>query len=122
MLKAHTRMADFIVYDTGEDRMWLVIHELSKGALAKKRSVGRIQLSTTLNMLCKSPTIKAFMNDFKNKRCILSAKDDRVLTPNGIADAFMEVYQIQPDPLEFNFGVINRFGFKAFETSKVMLV
>ena len=63
------------------------------------------------------------MGKFSNKLCITSAKDERKLTttPNGMADAFMEAYSVQPEPLEFNFGVINRFGFRAFETSKVIL-
>ena len=67
--------------------------------------------------------MKAFIGKFSNKLCITSAKDERKLTttPNGMADAFMEAYSVQPEPLEFNFGVINRFGFRAFETSKVIL-
>lgn len=121
LLKDHTRMADFIVYDTGESRMWIVVHELSKGAVENKRGRARIQLSSTLNMLCKSPEVKEFIDGFKHKWCVLSARDERVLSPLGMADAFMEAYAVQPEPLEFNFGVINRFGFRAFETSKVVL-
>ena len=115
------RMADFLVYDESDGRKWFVVHELSKGELKNKRSRGRIQLSATLNMLCKCPAMKEFIDGFRNKRCILSAHDERVLTPKGMADAFMEAYTILPEPIEFNYGVINRFGFKAFETSKVIL-
>ena len=101
----------------------ILIHELSKGSVQNKRNRARLQLSATLNMLCKSEKVKAFIGKFSNKWCITSAKDDRKLTttPNGMADAFMEAYSVQPEPLEFNFGVINRFGFRAFETSKVIL-
>lgn len=121
LLKDHTKMADFIVYDTGESRAWLVVHELSKGAVENKRGRARIQLSSTLNMLCKSPEVKTFIDGFRHKWCVLSARDERVLSPQGMADAFMEPYKVQPEPMEFNFGVINRFGFRAFETSKVVL-
>lgn len=121
MLKDHTKMADFIVYDTSEDHVWLVIHELSTGLIKNKRNVARLQLSSTVNMLCKSPEVKAFIDGFSHKSCIVSANDERVLTPNGMADAFMEAYTVQPDPIEFNYGVINRFGFRAFETSKIVL-
>ena len=121
LLKDHTRMADFIVYDTGASRVWLVVHELSTGSVDNKRGRARIQLSSTLNMLCQSPEVKEFIEGFKYKWCVLSARDERVLSPHGMADAFMEAYTVQPEPLEFNFGVINRFGFRAFETSKVIL-
>ena len=123
LLKDNTKMADLIVYDREESRVWIVIQELSKGTVQNKRNRARLQLSATLNMLCKSEKVKAFIGKFSNKWCITSAKDDRKLTttPNGMADAFMEVYSVQPEPLEFNYGVINRFGFKAFETSKVIL-
>lgn len=123
LLKDNTKMADLIVYDREESRVWIVVHELSKGAVQNKRNRARLQLSATLNMLCKSEKVKTFIGKFKNKWCITSAKDDRKLTttPNGMADAFMEVYSVQPEPLEFNYGVINRFGFRAFETSKVIL-
>ena len=119
--KDHTRMADFIVYEPSDKHEWLVIHELSMGSVDNKRNRGRIQLSSTLNMLCKSPAIKAFIDGFRHKWCILSANDKRVLTPNKMADAFMEPYSVLPEPQEFNFGVIRRFGFQAFETSKVVL-
>ena len=123
LLKDNTKMADLIVYDREESRVWIVIQELSKGAVQNKRNRARLQLSATLNMLCKSEKVKAFIGKFSNKWCITSAKDDRKLTttPNGMADAFMEAYSVQPEPLEFNYGVINRFGFRAFETSKVIL-
>lgn len=121
MFKDHTKMADFIVYDTQESRVWFIIQELSKKGVKNKRSDAKLQLSTTVNMLCKSNAVKAFIDGFSHKICVVSACDDRVLTPDGMADAFMEVYTVQPDPLEFNYGVINRFGFRAFETSKVII-
>lgn len=121
MLKSQSKMADFIVYDTQESRVWFVIQELSRKDIKNKRSVAKLQLNATVNMLCKSKTVKAFIDGFEHKTCIMSASDERVLTPNGIADAFMEAYSVQPDPIEFNYGVIRRFGFRAFETSKVIL-
>jgi hypothetical protein len=123
MLKDNTKMADLIVYDRADSRVWIVVHELSKGSIANKRNRARLQLSSTLNMLCKSEKVKAFIGGFSNKWCITSARDERrlVATPDGMADAFMEAYTVFPEPLEFNFGVIKRFGFRAFETSKVVL-
>lgn len=122
LLKDNTKMADLIVYDREESHKWFVVHELKKGAVKNKRNLAQKQLNATVNMLFKAKEMKAFIDGFSNKMCIYSAKDERVLTtPNGIADAFLEVYEVLPDPREFNYGVINRFGFRAFETSKVIL-
>lgn len=122
IFKQHTRMADFIVYDTSETHVCIVIHELSKGDLNNKRGRGRVQLSTTVDMLCRSKSIKEFVDGFTNKWCVLSASDERVLnTPNGMADSFMNAYSIMPQPTKFQFGAMKRLGFWGYETSKVIL-
>ena len=66
LLKDNTKMADLIVYDRDESRVWIVIHELSKGSVQNKRNRARLQLSATLNMLCKSEKVKAFIGKFSN--------------------------------------------------------
>lgn len=115
-------MADFIIYDTSENYVWIVIQELSKGSVNNKRGRGRVQLSTTVDMLCRSKSIKEFVDGFANKWCVLSANDERNLTtPNGMADSFMSVYSILPEPTKFQFGAMRRFGFWGYETSKVIL-
>ena len=121
LLKDGLHCADFIVYDSGENRAWLIVHELSKGAEKNKRSQGRLQLSNTLDMLCKSPEVKELINGFKNKWCVLSAHDERIVSPMDMAAPFMLAYTVLPEPREFHFGSIRRFGFRAFETSKVVL-
>ena len=121
MFKQHSRMADFIVYDASERHVWVVINELSAGDVGNKRGKGRIQLSYTVELLCRSKAIKAFLDTFAHKWCVLSAKDDRVVTPSGMADAFMNAYTILPEPLEFRFGAMKRLGFTGYETSKVVL-
>jgi len=121
MLKNHTRMADFVVYDTSESHVWIVINELSNGVEDNKRGKGRAQLSNTIDLLCRSVSIKAFVETFTNKWCVLSASDKRVLTYNGWAEGFMEAYSILPEPLKFQFGAMKRLGFMGYETSKVVL-
>lgn len=123
ILKQHTRMADFIVYDTSENNVWIIIHELSKGDVNNKRNRGRVQLATTIEMLNRSKNIKKFIENFTNKWCVLSARDERVLhTPCGMADAFMNAYTILPEPMKFQFGAMKRLGFWGYETSKVILI
>ena len=122
MFKKNTLIADFIVYDTSENNVWIIIHELSKGILKNKSQHGQVQLERTVDLLCRSKGIKNFVDTFKNKWCVLSAYDERVIqTPNGIADAFMNSYTILPEPLKFQFGAMKRLGFMGFETSKIVL-
>lgn len=123
LLKPHTHRADLIVYDTSDNHAWIIIHELSTGNVANKRNLGRIQLSKTIDLLCKSEYINRFIIFFVNKCCVLSACDERVLqTPKGIADAFINSYSILPEPLMFQFGAMKRLGFMGYETSKLVLV
>lgn len=123
MFKQHKRMADFIVYDTAEKHVWIIIHELSTGEVANKRGKGRAQLAYTIELLCRSESIRKIIEVIPNKWCVLSARDERVLqTPDGMADAFMNAYKIIPEPVKFQFGAMKRLNFMGFETSKVLLV
>ncbi len=123
MLKQHKHMADFVVYDTSENHVWIVIHELSKGKVINKRNLGRKQMEATIDMLCRSENIKKFIEPFANKLCVLSAHDERILqTPNDIADAFMNAYKILPEPVKFQYGSMKRLGFWGYETSKIVLI
>lgn len=90
--------------------------------VCNKRGTAKLQLSYTIDLLCRSERIKNFIKDIPNKWCILSARDERVLqTPSGMADAFMNAYEIIPKPLKFQFGPMKRLGFIGYETSKVIL-
>lgn len=120
-LKKGVKVADYIVYDTSDDKDYIIIHELSSEATAYKLREGRQQLSATLNLLYRSEAIGNFLNSFKYKLCYLSAKDGRGVQTNGLADGFMNAYSILPEPLKFNFGQIRRFGFDAYESSIVIL-
>ena len=110
------------MYDTSEEHVWIIIHELSTGDVNKKRGIAKLQLAYTIELLCRSEKIKNFIKDIPNKWCVLSARDERVLqTPDGMADAFMNAYEIVPEPTKFQFGPMKRLGFIGYETSKVIL-
>ena len=121
-LKDGVRMADFLVFDKSKDKIYFIVHELSDEKNSKKIKTARKQLSDTLNQLYKSATIADFINGFAHKICFLSAKDNRNIVPtDGMADGFNQIYQVLPDPLQFNWGQIGTHKFLAFETSYVEL-
>lgn len=120
-LKDGVKVADYIVYDTSQDRSYVIIHELSNEAVTTKRRAAKKQLSDTLNQLYKSDAIATFLDSFQHKICYLSAKDARGVQTNGLADGFMDVYSILPKPHPFNFGQIGTHGFDAYESSIVIL-
>lgn len=79
-------------------------------------------MSDTLNQLYQSETIGNFIEGFNQKLCYLSAKDcRRIVSSEGMADGFNEIYRILPEPMQFNWGQIGTHGFTAFETSYVNL-
>ena len=121
-LKDGVRMADFLVFDKSKDKIYFIVHELSDEKNSKKIKTARKQLSDTLNQLYKSATIADFINGFTHKICFLSAQDNRNIVPtDGMADGFNQIYQVLPDPLQFNWGQIGTHKFLAFETSYVEL-
>ena len=121
-LKDGVRVSDFLVYEEGESKALFIVHELSDENSSKKIRVARKQLSDTLNQLYQSETIGNFIEGFNQKLCFLSAKDSRrIVSSEGMADGFNEIYRILPEPMQFNWGQIGTHGFSAFETSYVNL-
>lgn len=121
-LKDGVKMADFLVYDKSDDYVYFIVNELSEGSSSNKIRTAKKQLSDTLNQLYKSRTIARFIDNFRNKVCFISAKDNRKIVPTGgLADGFMQIYRILPDPFQFNFGQIKTHNFTAFETSYINL-
>ena len=121
-LKDGVRVSDFLVYEEGESKALFIVHELSDENSSKKIRVARKQLSDTLNQLYQSEAIGNFIEGFNQKLCFLSAKDRRmIVSSEGMADGFNEIYRILPEPMQFNWGQIGTHGFSAFETSYVNL-
>lgn len=121
-LKDGVRVSDFLVYDEAESKALFIVHELSEENSGRKIKIARKQLSDTLNQLYQSVEIGKFIDSFKDKLCFLSAKDSRrIVTSEGMADGFNEIYKILPEPMQFNWGQIGTHKFSAFETSYVNL-
>ena len=113
--------ADYIVYDFSSSKTHFIVHELSNGKVGNKLSKARTQLFATLHLLFNAPRIKAFINSFSNKTCILTAGGTPICSPNGMADGFNQIYLILPDPIPINAKLITKRGFKAFETRNIKL-
>ena len=113
--------ADLLVYNTDGSHVYFFVQELCEGDVANKRSVAKIQLNTTLNLLYQSAEVRSFIDSFEKKMCFVSAKDGRVASPNNVADGFMQAYDIIPEPLPFSFGRIGALGFEAYESSIIEL-
>lgn len=121
-LKDGVRVSDFLVYDEGESKAIFIVQELSDERSGNKIKVTRKQLSDTLNQLYQSAEIGEFIDGFKTKLCFLSAKDTRtIVSSEGMADGFNEIYKVLPEPIKFNWGQIGTHKFSAFETSYVNL-
>ncbi len=113
--------ADYIVYDCSGSNAHFIIHELSDGKVGSKLSKARTQLFATLHLLFDAPRIKAFIESFSNKTCVLTAGSAPVCSPNGMADGFNQIYNMLPDPIPINAKLITNRGFKAFETRNIKL-
>lgn len=113
---------DYMAYDVSGQKHCMIIHELSQGNIRNKHKDGKKQLLNTVLLLSKIPEFQSFLNEFQgNCYCFLSAQGCVDVTPNNVADSFMEIYKKLPDPLPIDNFSITKRGFKAFETKVIRL-
>lgn len=113
---------DYIAYDSGAEKKYFIIHEVSSGNIANKHTDGRKQLLNTVFLLCSIKKINDILQgDFKGRYCFLSAKGCVKSTPNGNADSFMEIYNLLPDPIPIKNKAMEKRNFKAYETNAINL-
>lgn len=111
---------DLMVYTT-DSGSYFIIHELSRGSSANKRQDGKHQLGSTVQLLNRVPAIKQYLSAFSHRLCILSGADGAVNTPDGIADAFSEIYRQVAEPEPLNCALCKNGGFDAYITHNVVL-
>lgn len=111
---------DLLVYTTESDS-YFIIHELSRGASSNKRQDGKHQLGSTVQLLNRVPEIKQYLSAFSHRLCILSGADGAVSTPEGIADAFSEIYRQVAEPEPLSCALCKNGGFDAYITHNVVL-
>ena len=111
---------DLMVYTT-DSNSYFIIHELSIGSSTSKRKDGKHQLGNTVQLLNRIPEIKQYLSAFSYRLCILSGADGAVNTPDGIADAFSEIYRQVADPEPLNCSLCKNGGFDAYITHNIVL-
>lgn len=111
---------DLMVYTT-DSNSYFIIHELSIGSSTNKRKDGKHQLGSTVQLLNRIPEIKQYLSAFSYRLCILSGADGAVSTPDGIADAFSEIYRQVADPEPLNCTLCKNGGFDAYITHNIVL-
>lgn len=112
---------DYVVYTTDSDK-YLIIHELSEGRIESKRHKAVIQILNYLKFVTAIPAVRTYCNSFKNRLCFVSAKGCvEVPSPDGMADGFMNIYNLLPDPLPVSNQSLERMGFSAYASNVVNL-
>lgn len=112
---------DYIVYDTSDEKVYFIIHELSEGSIQNKKSKAMEQLLNMVRMLHEAPRSRQFCESFQKCFCYVSASGCVTETPFNMADGFMEAYKNLPEPLPLNNKSIENRGFKAYQTNVVKL-
>ncbi len=78
------------------------------------------QMQQTVQILNKSDLIKKKFSEITHKYCIFSTRQEKVLTPLGIADAFNRPYELIKNVQEKSWYPINQLGFKVFESDYIV--
>ena len=110
-----------LMVSTTDSNSYFIIHELSIGSSTNKRKDGKHQLGSTVQLLNRIPEIKQYLSAFSYRLCILSGADGAVNTPDGIADAFSEIYRQVADPEPLNCALCKNGGFDAYITHNIVL-
>lgn len=111
---------DLLAYTKNKNTIF-ILHELSIGNIGSKRSKARNQLFGTLHTLHNIANIWNTISQFKDRRCILSCRSSIAASPQGVADGFMAIYSVLPDPIPMNAAQITRLGFSAWETTDIKI-
>lgn len=113
---------DYVVY-TPDKPDYFIVHELSEGEVRSKLHKAVIQILNYLRFLSDNPESKTFIGLFDKRLCYVSAKGCvAVPTPDGIADGFMDIYSLLPDPQPIHNKSIEKMGFSAYATNVVRLL
>ena len=112
---------DYLAFDIDGRSDYFLLNELCEGKLQNKKQAGTNELSRTLQFLSGSTRLKNEMTSYKQRLCFLSVKEQLVLSPEGMADAFNNALRIIPPVYTLADGRITKAGFQAFVSCRIVL-
>lgn len=112
---------DYLAFDVDGQSDYFLLNELCEGKLANKKQAGTNELARTLQFLSGSTRLKNEMASFKHRLCYLSVKEQLVLSPVGMADAFNNAVMIIPPIYTLTDGRITKAGFQAYVSCRIVL-
>jgi hypothetical protein len=118
--KLGLKKPDFIVYDM-YGKSYFIVNELSQGDPDNKRTTAFKQMHSAIFHFDKTLKIKSFINEFRVKWCVFSNRKIPITTPEGIADAFVNIDKRLPEPIKHNYQPITKMGYDLIETASVTI-
>lgn len=112
---------DYLAFDTDGRSDYFLLNELCEGKLQNKKQAGTNELARTLQFLSGSTRLKNEMASYKHRLCYLSVKEQPVLSPVGMADAFNNAVMIIPPIYTLTDGRISKAGFQAYVSCRIVL-
>lgn len=112
---------DYLAFDIDGRSDYFLLNELCKGKLQNKKQDGTNELARTLQFLSGSTRLKNEMASYKQRICYLSVKEQPVLSPVGMADAFNNAVRIIPPVYTLTDGRIAKAGFQAYVSCRIVL-
>lgn len=112
---------DYLAFDIDGRFDYFLLNELCEGKLQNKKQAGTHELARTLQFLSGSPRLKNVMASYKYRLCFLSVKEQLVLSPKRMADAFNDAVRIIPPIYTLTDGRISNAGFQAYVSCRIVL-
>lgn len=112
---------DYLAFDVDGQSDYFLLNELCEGKLQNKKQAGTNELARTLQFLTGSTRLKNEMASYKQRLCFLSVKEQPVLSPKGMADAFNNAVRIIPPVYTLTDGRITKAGFQAYVSCRIVL-
>jgi hypothetical protein len=116
--KLGLKKPDFIVYDICS-KSHFIVNELSQGNSNNKRKEAFHQMHNAIFHFDKMLNIQSFVNQFTKKLCVFSNREAPITTPDGIADAFININKSLPEPIKHDYQPITKLGYTLIETTKI---
>lgn len=112
---------DYLAFDVDGRSDYFLLNELCEGKLQNKKQAGTNEIARTLQFLSGSTRLKNEMASYKQRICYLSVKEQPVLSPGGMSDAFNNAVRIIPPVYTLTDGRITKAGFQAYVSCRIVL-